>query len=201
MKQIRFLSATRIIKLSALPVAMLLSAGTASAQWSAQQPQQYPQQYPQQQSQHYPQQRNQRQQQRYASQQELFQWTGRVDDEIRVRMNTNRATVLRVGNNDRANGNVQSVNAMPTQNGIVTVQTLEGRGTVDVIQQPNARNGYTTVISVRDPEKGQGTYRVAAYWQPANGANRNSGVRNNGRYGNGRYSNDRDGNWNRDQDR
>lgn len=185
MKQIRFLSATRIIKLSALPVALLLSAGTASAQWSAQQPQQRPQQYPQQQSQRYPQQRNQRQQQRYASQQELFQWTGRVDDEIRVRMNTNRASVLRVGNNDRANGNVQSVNAMPAQNGIVTVQTLEGRGTVDVIQQPTARNGYTTIISVRDPEKGQGTYRVAAYWQPANGAYRNSGVRNNGRYDNG----------------
>lgn len=70
---------------------------------------------------------------------------------------------------------MQSVNTMPAQNGIATVQTLERRGTVDVIQQPDARNGYTTVIRVRDPEKGRGTHRVAAYWQPANGAYGNNG--------------------------
>lgn len=107
-----------------------------------------------------------------------------MDDEIRVRMNTNRASVLQVGNNDRANGSVQSVSTMPAQNGIVTVQTLEGRGTVDVIQQPDAPNGYTTVIRVRDPEKGRGTYWVAAYWQPANGAYGNNGRNGNSNRGN-----------------
>lgn len=195
MKPIRMPSATRTITLLALPVALVFSAGTASAQWSAQQP---TQQYPQQQRQRYP---RQQQQQQYSSQQALFEWTGRVDDEIRVRMNTNRAAVLRVGNNDRDNGHVQSMNAMPAQNGIVTVQTLEGRGTVDVIQQPDARNGYTTVIRMRDPEKGVGLYRVVAYWQPAG----NNGNNGNGRYGNrnnnGRYNNgNNNGYYNRDHD-
>ncbi len=54
MKPNKFVSATRLITLSALPVALLLSAGTASAQWSAGQPQQQTQQYPQQ-TQRYPQ--------------------------------------------------------------------------------------------------------------------------------------------------
>ena len=34
----------------------------------------------------------------------------------------------------------------------------QGRGTVYVAQQPNASNGYTAVIRVRDPQGGYGFY-------------------------------------------
>jgi hypothetical protein len=55
---------------------------------------------------------------------------------------------------------------MPRQPGTVTVQVLEGRGRVDVIEQPNARNGYRAVIRLRDPDGGSARYRIAAYFTP-----------------------------------
>jgi hypothetical protein len=50
--------------------------------------------------------------------------------------------------------------------GEVSVSVLNGRGQVDVLQQPTARNGYTAIIRVRDPQGGIGGYRLNAYWQP-----------------------------------
>jgi len=47
------------------------------------------------------------------------------------------------------------------------VRMVSGRGTVDVIRQPTAANGYTTVIRVRDPQGGVGNYQINAFWQPS----------------------------------
>jgi hypothetical protein len=60
------------------------------------------------------------------------------------------------------------------------VRTLDGRGDVDVVQQPNARNDYTTIVRIVDRSGGSDRYRVSAFWQPG-------------------YSDDRGG-WGRDRD-
>ncbi len=126
-----------------VPAALLIGASAASAQRYPQQSQQYPQRgYPGQ------------QQGQYGSQQQLFVWQGRVDREIRIQMNGGRASVVQIGNNERANGRVRTVNSVPHQDGIVTVQQLEGRGKVDVVQQPDSRNGYTAIVRMRDPSSG-----------------------------------------------
>ena len=92
-----------------------------------------------------------------------------------------------MGSNERNNGGrIRGFNTMPRQAGIVRVQVLEGRGNVDVIQQPNARNGFTTVVRLRDPDSGAARYRIAAYFTPDN--NRyNNGRGNYGRGNNGGY--------------
>jgi hypothetical protein len=146
MRQLRITSAKRLIALAAIPLAMTLGAGVVGAQ------QRYPSQ--------------QQQQRQYRSQQELFEWSGRVDSEIRIQVNRNNASVMQAGRNERTSGRVRSMNALPPQDGTVTVQVLEGRGQVDVIQQPNSRNGYTAVVRVRDPQGGVSRYRLAAYWTP-----------------------------------
>jgi len=171
-------SIRRFVMAAAAPAALLLGAGTASAQWSGQQAQRNPQQ-----QQRYP---GQQQQARNGGQQELFEWQGRVDREIRIQMNGGRASVQQIGNNERTNGRVRTVAAVPNQDGIVTIQQLEGRGNVDVVQQPTRGNGYTTIVRLRDPRSGAATYRIAAYWQPTG----NSGVyRNGNRRGNGNRGN------------
>lgn len=199
MERVNSKSIRRIVMTAAAPAALLLGAGTASAQWSAQQPQRYPQQQQQQQQRN----RNQRQQSQYG-QQELFEWQGPVDREIRIQMNGGRASVLQIGNNERTNGRVRAMAAVPTQDGIVTVQQLQGRGSVDVVQQPTNGNGYTTIIRLRDPDSGAGMYHIAAYWQPSgnsgvfrNGSRHGNGNRNgNGQYDNGDYGQHRDhNNW------
>jgi len=46
----------------------------------------------------------------------------------------------------------------------VIVRLQEGRGDVDVIEQPSARNDYQTTVRVRDPRGGDDRYRLVAYW-------------------------------------
>jgi hypothetical protein len=46
----------------------------------------------------------------------------------------------------------------------VDVRQLEGRGSVTVVQQPSARNGYTAVIEIRDPRSGYGYYDFDVVW-------------------------------------
>ena len=168
----------RLLAMSAaMPAALLLGASTAGAQWSAQQQQQ-------QQQQRYP---AQQQQSRYGSQQQLFVWQGRVDREMRVQMSGGRASVMQIGSNERGNGSIRAARKVPNQPGIVTVQQLEGRGRVDVVQQPDSRNGYTTIIRLRDPASGAANYRVAAYWQPTGNY---SVYDKDSRKGNGRHKND-----------
>jgi hypothetical protein len=155
MRVSRFQSISRIVSVAAIPLAMTLAAGSAAAQYGSQQ-------YPNQQ---YPNQRG-----RGANQQqELFEWAGRVDREIRIQTGRNAAHIINMGSNERNNGGrIRSFVSMPRQAGIVTVQVLEGRGNVDVIEQPSARNGYTAVIRLRDPDGGASRYRIAAYFTPDN---------------------------------
>ena len=178
-------SVRRFVTATAVPFALLLAAGTASAQRNGQQPQRYPQSQGNQQA-------------RNGGQQELFEWQGRVDREIRIQMTGGRTSVQLVGNNEHTNTRVRAVGSVPNQDGIVTVQQLEGRGKVDVVQQPTRGNGYTTIIRLRDPNSGAANYRVAAYWQPTGNSNMNRNGRhgnpngNNGDYGNGGYGQNRD---------
>jgi hypothetical protein len=175
---------------AAVPAALALGASSASAQWSAQQsPQQGQQQRGQQrgQQQRYPAQ----QQSRYGPQQ-LFTWQGRVDREMRIQMDGGRTSVMQMGSNERGSGRVRAVSRVPNQPGFVTVQQMQGRGRVDVVQQPDSRNGYTTIIRVRDPASGAADYRVAAYWQPTG----YSGAYGDGsRYDNSRQRGDADDDW------
>ena len=167
---------------AAAPAAIMLGAATASAQRGQDQGKQLP---------------------RTANggQQELFEWQGPVDREIRIQMSGNRAVVERIGNNERAGGRVRTFAGTPAQDGIVTIQQSQGRGTVDVVQQPTRGNGFTTIVRLRDPQSGVGMYRIAAFWQPTgNGQYRNDRQRNGnrGRNRNGSYDN---GSYGRDHDR
>jgi hypothetical protein len=103
--------------------------------------------------------------QQQSARNEILEWSGKVDREIRIQIDNRRATVLEVGSNERARRRVNMINSIPNRPGTLSVQVLQGRGRVDVIQQPNARNGYTAVIRLRDPDGGASRYRIAAYWE------------------------------------
>jgi len=95
----------------------------------------------------------------------ILEWQGQVDREIRIQIDNRRASVIEVGSNERARRRVNMQGSIPNRPGTLYVQVLQGRGRVDVIQQPNARNGYTAVIRLRDPDGGAARYRIAAYWE------------------------------------
>lgn len=103
---------------------------------------------------------------RAQQQRELFRWAGRVDQEIQLTMSGRNLTASNIGPSEpgQRRSNVES--ALPRMDGQVTVQLENGRGSVDVLRQPTARNGYTTVIRIRDPQGGADNYRLNVLWQP-----------------------------------
>jgi len=114
--------------------------------------------------------------------QELFEWAGRVDREVQIVMRGNQLSTRNVGNNETGRARSRVMMQMPRQDGEVVAQMLDGRGDVDVIQQPSQQNGYTTVIRIIDRAGGADNYRVTAYWQNyANGDYIGNGSNNRGR--------------------
>ena len=91
----------------------------------------------------------------------LFTWTGRVDREVLIVV---RGRDVRTGGFDAALPNRTRVNsALPRTAANVVAQLNDGRGDVDVIEQPSSRNGYQAVLRVRDPRAGADNYRITAY--------------------------------------
>jgi hypothetical protein len=99
----------------------------------------------------------------------VYEWRGRVDREIRLRLHDDDASVYRVGSNESRVGAGRVLRAIPRRPGHLTVERVEGRGAVDIVQQPNERNDYTAVLRLRDPSGGADSYHVVAYWRPADG--------------------------------
>jgi hypothetical protein len=91
----------------------------------------------------------------------LFTWTGRVDREVllvvRGREVVSRGFDAALPSRTRVNA------ALPRINSVVRVELFDGRGDVDVLEQPSARNGYQAVLRVRDPRAGADSYRFTAY--------------------------------------
>lgn len=130
-----------------------------------------------------------------AQERPLFEWRGRVDREIRVVMRDRSLHAQFASWKDRFAERTKVYSVLPHEDGYVTARVLDGRGDVDVIQQPNYGNDYTAVIRIRDSRGGADNYRVQAYWTPARGG------WDRGRPGNGGWNRgDRDRDRDRDGD-
>jgi hypothetical protein len=111
---------------------------------------------------------------------ELFEWNGRVDREIQVVMRGNNLWTNEVGQTESPRARTRTYSRLPNQDGQVVVRVLNGRGNVDVIQQPTRQNDYTTVVRLVDGRSGSDDYRLVAYWQGyANGDVYGGGSSNN----------------------
>ncbi|MEO6879288.1 MAG: hypothetical protein ABI205_12465 [Gemmatimonadaceae bacterium] len=125
--------------------------------------------------------------------QEVFEWSGRVDREVQITMRGNRLSTRDLSDSETGRGRSRVMMQLPRRDGQLYVQVLNGRGPVDVIQQPSAQNGYTATVRIQDPSSGADNYRIAAYWQTYGNDDvyRGNNGRGNDRGNNGR-GNDRD---------
>jgi hypothetical protein len=110
----------------------------------------------------------------------LFAWSGRVDREVLLVMRGGNVNTRQSSRDDY--GRVRVGSQLPRTDGVVQLQVQRGRGSADVVQQPNARNDFTAVVRLRDDQTGTGDYQVAAFWQPVNGGYAGS---DDGRYDRG----------------
>jgi hypothetical protein len=98
---------------------------------------------------------------------ELFEWSGRVDREIQIAMRGNDVWTRRADSRETSRSGSRVRNELPRNEGLVSVRLDAGRGDVQVIQQPSARNNYTTIVRVRDEGNGRDRHRISTYWRPA----------------------------------
>lgn len=77
-------------------------------------------------------------------------WRGDVDNVVRVEIRGRSASAYAVEGKSPSNTSYR-VNGSPVDsNRNVRLQLLNGRGDVRIIQQPSNRNGFTTIVEVRD---------------------------------------------------
>ena len=129
----------------------------------------------------------------------LFQWSGRVDREVRIAMHGRDARTMNTGRVPAQRSRIDVETALPQRDGRVSVRVQDGRGDVDVVQQPSARNDYTAIVRVVDRSSGVDNYRITAYWMPNENGNGRWDDRDDrypNRPGQGRDA-DRGGDWDR----
>ena len=94
-----------------------------------------------------------------------LKWSGRVDDLVEIRIQGRRIEYI-----TRSGARLANVNSDIDGNGLprrmVDVQLVrrDGRGEIEVVQQPNPRNDFTAVIRVYDPRGGAANYDFVARW-------------------------------------
>ncbi len=92
-------------------------------------------------------------------------WTGHVDDDIQILLRGSNVQYRTLGGKRTDDAAVSFTGgALPMADAQVSVNVNSGRGSVNVVQQPSAANGYTAIIDVRDPQRGFGYYDLDIRW-------------------------------------
>ena len=126
-----------------------------------------------------------------AVERNLLTWTGRVDREVVIEIRGREVATRGSGLDATWSPRVNVSQMLPREPGIVRVILQNGRGDVDVLENPSPGNNYTAVVRIRDPRSGADDYRVALTYE----TNDVRGVPRGGR------GDERDGGWDRDRDR
>lgn len=106
----------------------------------------------------------------YAQDRPQFVWQGVVDDNVVLHLRGNRLNVqLRQG--APVQRQQYRFNApVPDTRVDVTLQVLEGRGPVHIVEQPRLENNYTVAVAIEDRQGGGGFYSLALFWPPGDDA-------------------------------
>ena len=97
----------------------------------------------------------------------LFEWAGTVDHELIITIRGANLDMRGDGFDYLRTARFQMRSALPRVNGSIRVRREDGRGDVDVIEQPSPFNNYTARVRVRDARAGADRYRLEAVWIPA----------------------------------
>ena len=91
-------------------------------------------------------------------------WSGRVDGEIELEIQGNQVYERVLSGRPVSSVRRNFTSSLPRRDVNVEVQLLDGRGNVDVIQQPSSRNNYRAVVRIRDSQGGADDYEIEVRW-------------------------------------
>lgn len=92
-------------------------------------------------------------------------WSGRVDGRVRIIVEGSSARVEVLSGTPVANERADFSRTLPARNNpSATVRRLRGRGRVQIVEFPSARNGYRLVFEIDDSGGGAADYEVEVGW-------------------------------------
>lgn len=121
----------------------------------------------------------------------LFTWSGTVDREVIIEVRGRDVFTRGAGLDASTSPRLSMSQPLPRAIGLVHVRLDNGRGDVDVIENPSPRNNYTARLRVRDPRAGADRYRIVVSFE-TDGRGGYDGGYDNGRNGNGDWDRGRD---------
>jgi hypothetical protein len=96
----------------------------------------------------------------------VLRWSGDVDADADIHWRAGNVTQRNLNANIVRNPSSSVTgNVVVNRPGQITVNMRAGRGTVEVVQQPDANNRWTAVIRIHDPQSGYGHYELDAFWR------------------------------------
>jgi hypothetical protein len=97
----------------------------------------------------------------------MLHWSGNVDGDLEIVVQNGRVDYRTLSGAQPTSVRSDRGNTSTARyNGQVVIAQNQGRGSVNITQQPSQSNGYTTVIRVRDPQGGYGFYDFDLIMQP-----------------------------------
>lgn len=100
-----------------------------------------------------------------ASNEGRVYWFGSVDDKIQLTISGITLSQKAVSGRTMPDGNYSFTAELPQTAVTVTAVKVEGRGSVSVIQQPTAENGFTAIVEVADARGGAGDHLIDVSWR------------------------------------
>jgi hypothetical protein len=92
-------------------------------------------------------------------------WAGDVDRQALVTIAANQVSSADTTGGPALNEHIDVTSALPGTNNLnVRVADAVGRGKVQLVETPNAQNGYRAVVRITDPGPGVGSYSFRLVW-------------------------------------
>lgn len=95
---------------------------------------------------------------------ESLTWSGRVDDEAVVECRDDFCEARASRGLAVTRERYRFSSRLPEQNVIVSLEQVDGRGEVRLVQHPREENGYTARVLIRDSQGGAGDYSFTLTW-------------------------------------
>ena len=87
-----------------------------------------------------------------------MRWTGSVDRDLRITIRGSSSTYGVASGAQPRSVSTSMERTLPRRDGYIEVHQRQGRGTVQVIQQPTRYNDFTAIVRVLDHEGSYGYY-------------------------------------------
>lgn len=91
-------------------------------------------------------------------------WRGRVDQRVNIVVSGSDVQSIDDSNSGLNNVDFTINGYLASRNGNVSVRKRVGRGSVTILQQPNASNDYQAIVQIFDPNRGDDEYEVEITW-------------------------------------